>query len=127
MGRKIAWALSLVLLVFTGVIGVYNGVTEWDPSRTPVQESVTAGVFLYGVFGLATACGLSRRRPWTVATAIAWAIAVTYVPGVAVMAFGSEDAIMSSAIAASAGSALIALGVVWTTHVMTRGDAQVVG
>ena len=126
MGRKIAWVLSLALLVFTGVVGIYNGVTEWDPSRTPVQKTVTAGVFLYGVIGLAAAYGLFRRRPRCAATAIAWAVAVTYVPGVAVMAFGGEDAIMGSAIAASAGSALIALGVVWTAYAMTRGDAQVV-
>jgi multisubunit Na+/H+ antiporter MnhB subunit len=125
-GRKIAWVLSLALLLFTGVVGIYNTITEWDPSRTPVQKSVTAGVFLYGVIGLAAAYGLFRRRRWCVATAIAWAVAVTYAPGVAVMAFGGEDAMMSSAIAASAGSALIALGVVWTAYAMTRRDAQVV-
>ena len=126
MGRKIALALSLVLLLFTGVVGVYNGLTEWREGRTPVQHSVTVGVLLYGIFGLVTAFGLFRRRRWSVATAIAWAVAVTYVPGVAVMVFGGEGAIVSSAIAASAGSALIALGVAWTAHLVTRGDPEIV-
>jgi hypothetical protein len=126
MGRKIAWALSLALLLFTGVLGIYNGITEWDASQTPVQKSVTVGVFLYGVFGLVTAYGLFRGRRWSVSTAIAWAVAVIYVPGVAVMVFGGEGAFISSAIAASAGSAIIALGVIWTAHAMTRGDAQIV-
>jgi hypothetical protein len=125
MGRKIAWILSLVLLLFTGAVGVYNGLTEWREGRTPAQHSVTLGVLLYGVFGLITAYGLFRRRRWSVATSIVWTIAVSYVPGVAVMVYGGEGAILSSAIAASAGSVLVALAVVWTAHVMTRGDVEI--
>lgn len=124
MGRKIAWVLSLALLIVSGVLGVHNGVTEWNSGNTAAQKSVTVGVFLYGVFGLATAYGLFRRRRWSVGTTIAWGIAITYVPGVAVMAFGGEGAILSSAIAASAASAVIAAGVIWTAIVMTRGDTE---
>jgi peptidoglycan/LPS O-acetylase OafA/YrhL len=120
MGRRVAWVLSLGLLLFTGVVGIYNGLTEWGEGRTLSQQSVTAGVFLYGGLGLITAYGLFRRKKWSVGTAIAWGIAITYVPGVAVMSYGGEDAILSSAIVASAASALIALGVVWTAKVMTR-------
>ena len=127
MGRTIVWVLSLLLLSFTGVVGVYNGLTEWEEARTAMQHSVTAGVLLYGVLGLLTAFGLFRRRRWSVGTAIAWALAVTYVPGVAVMAYGGDGAILSSAIAASGAAAVIALGVVWTAHVMTRGDVPIVG
>jgi hypothetical protein len=121
LGKKVAWVSSLVLLFFTGVVGVYNGVSEWGEAHTPAEHSVTVGVLLYGILGLVTALGLIQRRRWSVGTAIAWAVPVTYVPGVAVMVYGDEGAIMSSAIAASAGSALIALAVVWTAHVMTRG------
>ena len=53
-------------------------------------------------------------------------IAVTYVPGVAVMGYGGEDASLGSAIAASAGSAAIALGVVWTTKGMSRNQPRTV-
>jgi hypothetical protein len=124
MGRKIAWVLSLALLIISGVLGVRNGVTEWNSGTTPAQKSVPIGVFLYGVLGLATAYGLFRRRRWSVGTAIAWGIAITYVPGVAIMAFGGDGAILSSAIAASTGSAVIAAGVIWTAIVMTRGDTE---
>ncbi len=72
------------------------------------------------MLGLVTAYGLFRRRRWSFATAIAWALAVTYVSGAAVIGYGDADTTVGSAIAASAASALLALGVVWTTHVMTR-------
>ena len=120
MGHKVAFVLSLLLLLFTGVVGVRNGLSEWGEGRTPVQHSVTIGVLLYGIFGLITAYGLFRRRPWSLATSIGWAIPITYVPGVAVMAYGEEGAVLASAIAASVASGLIALGVVWTTKVTTR-------
>ncbi|MFL5480804.1 MAG: hypothetical protein ACJ8AK_01305 [Gemmatimonadaceae bacterium] len=122
MGRKVAWVLSLGLLLFTGAVGIYNGLTEWGEGRGSLQRSVTIGVFLYGIFGLASAYGLVRRQRWSIRTVIAWTVAVTYVPGVAVMAYADEDAILGSAIAASIGSLLIALGVLWTTNVMTRPD-----
>jgi cation transport ATPase len=120
MGRTIAWALSLLLLLFTGVVGIYNGVVEWGEAATPMQQSVTVGVFLYGVFGLITAYGLLRRRRWTIKTAVAWAIPIAYVPGVAVMAYAEEGAVLGSAIAASVGSAIIALGVLWAIDARTR-------
>ena len=124
MGRKIAWVLSLALLIVLGVLGIRNGVAEWNSGTTPAQKSVTVGVLLYGVLGLVTAYGLFRRRRWSIGTAIAWSIAITYVPGVAIMAFGGEGAILSSAIAASAASAVIGAGVIWTAIVMTRGDTE---
>ena len=125
MGRKVAFVLSLVVLLVTGVLGVYNGSTEWGEGETPFQHSVTVGVFLYGVFGLLTAYGLIRRQRWSLNTAIIWAICVSYVPGFAVMAYADKDTTLGSAIAASAGGALIALGVLWTVNVMTRENVLV--
>lgn len=124
MRWKIAWVLSLALLLFTGCIGVYNGLTEWGEGDTLLQQSVTVSVFVYGVSGLITAYGLFRRRAWSVWTAIVWMIGVTYAPGVAVMAYAGEDAILGSAIAASVSSGLIALGVVWTTKAMSRDQPR---
>jgi len=89
-----------------------------------MQQSVPVGVLLYGICGLVTSYGLFRRRRWSVATSIAWAIAITYVPGVAVMVYGGEGAILRSALAASLGSAIIALGVVWTAKAMTRDEPR---
>jgi Raf kinase inhibitor-like YbhB/YbcL family protein len=94
--------------------------TEWGEAGTPLQQSVTAGVFLYGFLGLITAYGLFRHRRWSFSAAIGWGLVVTYVAGVAAIAYGGADVSVGSAIAASVASALIALGVVWTTNVMTR-------
>jgi uncharacterized membrane protein YjfL (UPF0719 family) len=123
--RKIAWILSLAVLLLTGVLGVYNGLTEWGEWRTTMQQSVTVGVLLYGLLGLITALGLLQRRRWSVVTGFAWAVAVTYVPGVAVTAYGGEGATMLSAIAASGVTALIAVGVIWTAHLMTRDNPEI--
>jgi hypothetical protein len=120
MARKIAWIVSLALLFVSGVIGIYDGITELEGDQTLLQMSVTAGVFVYGVFGLVTAFGLFRRRRWSVVTAIVWGVAVTYVPGAAVMAFGGQDAFLSSAIGASVGSAILAFGVVWTARAVVN-------
>ena len=114
--------LSLAVLVVTGVLGVYNGITEWGEGQTVMQHSVTAGVLLYGLFGLVTALGLFRRRAWSVGTSIAWAAALTYVPGVAITAYGGGGGTMLSAIAASAVTGLIAAAVVWTTYRTTRKE-----
>jgi hypothetical protein len=124
MGRKIAWVVSLALLLLTGFLGIHNGITEWDPANNAVQKSVTAGVFLYGILGLVTAYGLFLRRRWSVRTAIAWGVAVTYVPGVAVMAFSSDAGRLTSAFAASGTTALIAAGVIWTAYAMTRPKTE---
>jgi peptidoglycan/LPS O-acetylase OafA/YrhL len=120
MGRKIAFVLSLAVLLINGVIGIYNGITERATGATNLQKSVTAGVFLYGVFGLVAAYGLARRRPWTVWAAIAWAVVITYVPGVATIAYSDEASPVGPAIVASAATALIALGVLWTARTLTR-------
>ena len=120
MRWKVAWVLSLGVLLLTGCVGIYNGLNEWGEGRTVPQHAVTVGVLLYGILGVATAFGLFRRRRWSLGTAIAWAIPIVYVPGLAVMVYGGEGATLGSAIAASAASALIALGVVWTVNVTTR-------
>jgi len=127
VGRKVAWVASLLVLAVLGCLGVFNGLREWGEGETPLQHSVPVGVLLYGILGLITAYGLFRREDWTIWPAIAWAMAVSYVPGVAVMAYGGEGAILGSAIAASVGSALIALCVIWTVKVSTRESARTVG
>ena len=120
MGQKLGFGLSLALLLFTGVVGIYNGISEQSIGATNLQKSVTAGVFLYGVLGLISAYGIIRRRGWSVATAIAWGLTITYVPGAAVIAYDDQSSPVWSAIAASAMSGLIALGVVWSARARTR-------
>jgi hypothetical protein len=124
MARSIAWILSLGLLLLTGCLGVYNGLTEWGGAITPGQESVTAGVLLYGLLGFVTAYGLFRRKRWSLVGAIAWAVVITYVAGAASLFYG--EAGIGASLAGGCATALIALGVIWTANVMSRGELRAV-
>lgn len=120
MLRKLGWLLAILMLLATGCIGIYNGTHEWADARTVLQQSVTGGVFLYGVVGLLAGIGLALRRRWSFPAAVVWGVIVTYVPGAAVIGYGGADTPTSAAIVASAGSALIAAFVVWVAHYSTR-------
>lgn len=124
MARSIAWIPSLGLLLLTGWLGVYNGFTEWGGAITSGQKSVTGGVLLYGILGFVTAYGLWRRKRWSLISAIAWGVVVTYVAGAAVLFYGGPDAGIGAALAGSGATALIALGVIWTSNVMTRDEPR---
>ena len=120
IGRTIAWVLAILVLVGTGVLGVRNGVTEWSGADTGWRKSVTGGVLLYGVLGLAAGIGLLRRRAWSLPLAIAWGLVVTYVASTAALAFGGPGVPMSAAIAGGIGAAVIALLVVLATRAGVR-------
>lgn len=124
MGRTAAWVISIGLLIITGAAGTHEGLTEWNEGHTALQHSVTAAVLIYGILGFLAAYGLFRHRRWSVGTAIAWGVAVTYAAGVAVMSYGGEDATIGSALAASGSCALVALGVIWTARVTTRNESR---
>jgi len=120
MARKAAWLLSILLLLNTGALGVYNGVTELPDARTPLQQSVTVGVLIYGVLGLGATIALIARRRLAVWLSLAWAIVVTYVASTAALAYAGSDATLSGALAGGLGAALLGLGVVWCAVVATR-------
>ncbi len=117
---RIAWILSLILLLITGVMGIYNGITERSTGSTMLEKSVTAGVFLYGVLGLTAALGLFRRRRWSVPTTVLWAALITYVAAAAIIAYNEKDGLWLSVIIGGGVTALIAGGVVWTAREATR-------
>jgi hypothetical protein len=124
MGKTVAWILSLGLLLLTGWLGFYNGLTEWAGATTLGQKSVTAGVLLYGILGFTTAYGLFRRKGWSFTAAIVWGVVITYVAGAAVLFYGGPDAGIGAALAGAGATALIALGVVWTAKVITRAQPR---
>jgi FtsH-binding integral membrane protein len=117
VGKRIAWVLSLAAFSVTGVLGIYNGVTEWPDTRTLLQKSVDIGVLIYGFLGVAGLIALFRRERSSVAVALAWTIVVTYVSGAAVLAYRDPDTNVGAAVAAAAGSALIGAGIIWTAKV----------
>jgi hypothetical protein len=120
MGRKAVWIVAILLLVNTGLVGFYNGVTEFAEAHTPLQKSVTAGVFVYGIFGLSAAVALFVRHRWSVPLSAAWAIVVTYVASTAALAYAGEDATIGAAITAGVGAGLIGVFVVWCARAVTR-------
>lgn len=122
--RKVAWILSIILLLVTGVAGILNAWREWDDPNGALQRSVTLGVLLYGLLGVAGAVGLVLRRKWSVRVAAAWAIAVTYAATVASFAFHdptfSQSGTVGGTIAACISTALIGWFVVWAARSATR-------
>ena len=117
MARKAAWILSILLLLNTGVLGVYNGVTELADAKTPLQRSVTGSVLLYGLLGIAAAAALIARHRSAVWLALAWTVVVTYVASTPTLAYAEADATWGGAIAGGVGAALLGLGVVWCARV----------
>jgi hypothetical protein len=113
MARKAAWIVAILLLLNTGVLGLYSGLGELSGARTPLQRSVTGGVLMYGVLGLAAAVALFVRHRWSVPLSIGWAVVVTYVASFAALAYAGEDATIGGAIAGGVGAALIGAFVVW--------------
>ena len=120
MARKAVWIVSILLLLNTGGLGLYNGVSELSDAHTLLQRSVTTGVLIYGVLGLAAAVTLMMRSPLAVWLAVGWAIVITYVASTAALAYAGADASVGGAVAGGLGAALIGIGVVWCARVVTR-------
>lgn len=115
-----ARALALALLLFTGGAGIYNGVNELGDVETGLQAVVTAGVFAYGVFGLASFVVVVRRwrsAGWLV---VPWGIALTLVATLAPLAYGGPDVPLVGALAGGLATALLAYGTWWVTIRRTR-------
>ena len=120
MGRKATWIVAILLLLNTGALGLYNGVSELSDALTPLQKSVTVGVLIYGLLGLAGTATLIVKHRYAVPISAAWAIVVTYVAFAAPLAYGGEDATLAGAIAGAIGAGIIGLLVVWCARAVTR-------
>jgi hypothetical protein len=104
-------------------VGVYNGLTEWKDAQTFLQKTVTGGVLIYGVLGVAGVVGLILRKRWTHVVTILWGVVVTYVASVAAIAYAGDDATVVGAVFGGLGAALTAAGVCWAARVATRSRA----
>lgn len=121
--RKAAWIIAITLLLVSGV-GLYNGSVEYATGVTRLQRSVSAAVFLYGLFGVLGAVGLARRKPWSVRAAAAWAACCVYAASVASFAYSDPTLAQSGTLAgvamAGVATALIGAFVVWAARDATR-------
>lgn len=118
--RKVVLVLSLATLFLSGVLGVLNGVRELANTLTPLQRSVSTGVLIYGIAGLAAGVALAFRHRSAVWLAIIWGVAVTYVSSLAAIAYAGAAATLAGAVAAGIGSALIAAAVIWGARLATQ-------
>ena len=120
MVRKAAWILSILVLANTGALGLYNGVTELSDAHTALQRSVTLGVLIYGVLGVAAVVALIARHGSAVWLTAGWAVVITYVASMAAVAYAGDDASVGGAIAAGVGAAVLGIGIVWCARMITR-------
>jgi hypothetical protein len=120
MVRKVAWILAILVLANTGFLGLYNGVTEMTDGRTPLQQSVTIGTLLYGALGVAAVVALIARHASGLWLTVAWAIVVTYVASMAVIAYGGTDVTVGAAVGAGIGSAVLGIGMIWCARTTLR-------
>lgn len=120
MTGKVAWIVSILLLLNTGGLGLYSGLNDLSDARTPLQRSVTYGVITYGVLGLVAAGALIVRHRSARWLTVGWAAVVTYVASAAVPAYAGADASLAGAISGGVGAALVGALVVWATRVSTR-------
>jgi hypothetical protein len=120
MRHKIGRALSLVMLFGTGALGLYSGVRETAYTLTPLQRSVSVGVLLYGVLGVAAGVALAARHRASVWLSAIWGVVITYVASLAAIAYAGADATLIGAIASGIATALIAAGVIWSARVSAR-------
>ena len=119
---SIARFLTLAVLVITGALGLRNGLAEWPQARGTFQQSVTAGVFLYGVLGVVSAFGVLRRRRWSLWTTAGWGMVITFVATGATIAYGGAEATSSAAVLSGVLTALIAVAIFWSVRtVALRG------
>jgi len=122
MKRKVGRALSLLVLLATGATGLYNGVQDLPGARTTLQYSVTVGVLLYGVLGLAAGAAMATGHPSSIWLVAQWGVVVTYVASTAALAY-APDATVAGAVGGGLGAALIAAGVMWTVRASVRRSA----
>jgi hypothetical protein len=120
MGRKVAWIVSILLLLTTAATGLYSGVNDLAYAKTALQKSVTYCVLLYAIVALAAAGSLVARHRTAVWLSAAWAVIVTYVASTASLAYGGDDVTLGAAIAAGVGAALVGALVIWCARVAIR-------
>ena len=118
--RRVGWIVAIATLFVSGALGLLNGVRELSQTLTPLQRSVSIGVLVYGIAGVAGGIALVARHRSAISLAAIWGVAVTYVSSLAAIAYAGAAATLVGAIASGIGSALIAAGVVWAARLATR-------
>lgn len=115
--RRVAWWLTLIVLLLTGILGLVNGFAERAEAEDALQLSIAFGEIAYGVLGLIGAYGLVRRRPGALIVGVIWSVVVTYVASMAAMAYAPDEATLIGSVSSGVATALIGWGVIHTIRV----------
>ena len=108
MWLKVGGALAFLLLLGTGIAGMYNLIAEAPDVATPLQTGTTLGIGMYGAFGLVSAVGLVMRRPWARPFTAVWAVAIATTAVLAPLAYAEVYSILGVVVG---GLVTLALGV----------------
>jgi voltage-gated potassium channel Kch len=115
MWRTAGRIAALALLLFTGVVGIDNGIDERTGITNGLQAVVTTGVFVYGVLGLAAFLAVLRHWRSAAWLVVLWGIDITMVATLAPLAYGGPDVPLVGALAGGLATALVACGIWWIT------------
>lgn len=123
--RTANWALAVLVLLGTGAVGLYDGVTEIGTAETVLQNSVTGAVLIYGIFGLIAGVGVIVRKRWGVFAVYPWAAGAVYAATVASFAFSdptfAKGETIAGVVSAFVASVLIGWWAAWAAGTRLRG------
>ena len=108
----VAKALVLLVLIGTGLGGLYNAPNEWPDAVTTLQHLTSAGELSYGVSGMLTAWAVIRTRRWARIPGAVWVASITAVATLAPIAYGGDEVPLGSALAGGFAALVVAL-LVW--------------
>lgn len=112
MLRPLLWRLAAALLpAGIGVIGTLNGFKDWDSATTLGQHLAGAGVICYAPLGVAGAVALVLGHRLARPLLLGWGVAVTFVAGVAPVAWGGAPPMVG--VASAFSSAVLVAAVLW--------------
>lgn len=112
MPRGLPWRIGAALLpAALGVLGFLNGPSDWRSATTAGQYLAAGGVVLHGPLGVAAALAVVAGHAWGRPLLTAWAVVVTFVAGVAPVAWGDAPAMIGVLSAFSA--AMLVAAVLW--------------
>ncbi len=98
--RRIAWWLILIIVLFTGAVGLYNGLQDYFYSNRFGARLLAVAVTIYGVAGLVSFFGLIGRRSWAMLSMIIWASAISFAGTFASIYFSPPEARLFSGLGA---------------------------
>ena len=94
MSPALPWRIGAAFLPLgTGILGVINGLGDWQSAASLLQRVAAAGVVAYGPLGLVAAFLLLDGSRHARVALIAWTVAITIVGGVAPVAWGDAPVI----------------------------------